>query len=299
MKILCVTPVKHLAGLFEDMEKLGDVDYFPDLKMDDFTPIDVSSYDVIFCNPNKQNYILDYKILNGFNGKIVTASTGLNHIDVEYCEKVGIQVISHTEDYDLINQLPSTAELAFGLMISLMRNIPKSMSSVSSGDWNYEKFIGNQLFGKTIGIIGHGRLGSMMNRYCDAFGMNVQIFDPPKGHNNFDVSSCDIISLHVHSTKNTIKMINDDFIESMKTESYIINTSRGEIVDEFSIVKAMKNGKLSGYAADVISDEYGNRENSIIIDSMNSGMNIIVTPHVGGMTWEGQYKAYKAAIEKI
>ena len=299
MRILCITPIKHLSGLFEYIKTFGDVDYFPDLLSDDFSSLDISSYDVIFCNPNKQNYVLNSEILHGFGGKIVTASTGLNHIDLNYCNEAGIQVVSHTKDYALINQLPSTAELAFGLMLSLMRNIPKSVLSVSSGEWNYEKCIGNQLFGKTIGIVGRGRLGTMMHNYCSAFGMNVEVYDPPKGYDNFDISSCDVITLHVHSKSDTIKMINEDFIKKMKNDSYIINTSRGEIVDEYIIVESIKNGKLSGYAADVISDEYGNREKSIIVEAMKNGLNIILTPHIGGMTWEGQHKAYKAAIDNL
>ena len=299
MKILCITPIRHLDGLFEYLKTFGDVDYFPDLNLNDFSSIDVSLYDVIFCNPNKQNYYLDSQILLGFGGKIITASTGLNHIDLDYCQDAGIEVLSHTEDYQLLNQLPSTAELAFGLMLSIMRNIPKSINSVMSGEWNYEKYMGNQLCGKTIGIVGCGRLGTMMYNYCNAFGMNIEVYDPPKGYDDFNLSSCDIVSLHVHSAPDTIKMVDNSFLEKMKSGSYIINTSRGDIVDENSIVSSLNSGHLMGYATDVISDEYGNRKNSPIINAMNLGMNVIVTPHIGGMTWEGQLKAYKGAMDKL
>ena len=86
MKILCLTPIKHLDGIYEHLETFGEVDYKPDIRNDvDFNFIDISKYDVIFCNPNKQNYKLDEYILKHFNGTILTASTGLNHIDIDYC----------------------------------------------------------------------------------------------------------------------------------------------------------------------------------------------------------------------
>jgi lactate dehydrogenase-like 2-hydroxyacid dehydrogenase len=94
-------------------------------------------------------------------------------------------------------------------------------------------------------------------------------------------------------------MINKKTLVKMKNNSYIVNTSRGEIVNEHDIVDALRSGKLKGYATDVIEDEYGNRENSPILKGIKEGLNILVTPHVGGMTWEGQQKAYKWSISKL
>ena len=83
MKILCLTPIKHLDGIYEYLETFGEVDYRPNMNDFDFSFVDMDKYDVIFCNPNKQNYKLDKDILKNFNGTILTASTGLNHIDVD------------------------------------------------------------------------------------------------------------------------------------------------------------------------------------------------------------------------
>ena len=302
MKILCLTPIKHLNGIYEYLESFGDVDYKPDIRNDvDFEFINISKYDVIFCNPNKQNYKLDEYILKHFNGTILTASTGLNHIDIDYCNEKGIKVMSHKEDMDLLNELPSTSELAFGLMLSILRNIPSSFEDVKVGGWDYDMHMGHQLNGKTIGIIGYGRLGKMMQTFCNAFGMNVKIYDPYKGFNEFDtlVNQSDIISLHVHANDETRHMINKKILVKMKNNSYIVNTSRGEIVNEHDIVDALRSGKLKGYATDVIEDEYGDRHNSPILNGVKKGLNIIVTPHVGGMTWEGQQKAYMWSISKL
>jgi D-3-phosphoglycerate dehydrogenase len=302
VKILCLTPIKHLDGIFEYLQSFGRVDYLPDSLANVIRDtLSILDYDVIFCNPNKQNYKLDEYILKNFSGTIVTASTGLNHIDMEYCENNDIKVLSLTKDYDLINDLPSTSELAFGLMCSILRNIPSGFDDVKNGGWDYDKFMGHQLKGKIIGLIGYGRLGKMMKTFCDAFGMIVKIHDPYEGYDDLDLvlKESDIISLHVHANDETRHMINKKTLVKMKNNSYIVNTSRGEIVNEHDIVDTLRSGNLKGYATDVIEDEYGNRHNSPILNGVKEGLNIIVTPHVGGMTWEGQQKAYKWAINKL
>jgi len=301
MKILCLTPIKHLHGVYDYLSSFGQVDYFPSLDHGDFAEIKMRSYDVVFCNPNKQNYYLDKSILDDFGGVVITASTGVNHIDVEYCKHAGIDVICNAKDHDLLNELPSTAELAFGLILSLLRNIPSSFDSVKNGHWNYEDYVGNQLYKKTVGVIGYGRLGKMMSNYCNAFGANVKLYDPYVGYFDLNclLSESDIITLHVHSTKETKKMVDDSFIKKMKSKSILINTARGEIVDETSVVSYLKSGHLGGYGADVITDEYGKRHKSPILSEINSDLNLIVTPHIGGMTIEGQTKAYVWTINKL
>ena len=302
MKILCLTPIKHLDGIYEYLNSFGRIDYLPDSPANMIRDtVSILNYDVIFCNPNKQNYKLDEYILKHFNGTILTASTGLNHIDIDYCDKKGIKVMSHKEDMELLNELPSTSELAFGLMSSMLRNIPSSFDDVKKGNWDYDSHMGHQLKGKTIGIIGYGRLGKMMTDYCHAFGMNTLPYDPYKFDADFELllKISDVISLHVHANDETRHMINKKTLGKMKNNSYIVNTSRGEIVNEHDIVDALRSGKLKGYATDVIEDEYGNRENSPILKGIKEGLNILVTPHVGGMTWEGQQKAYKWSISKL
>ena len=301
MKILCLTPIKHLDGIYEHLESFGSVSYTPELQKEHFESLDMSDYDIIFCNPNKQKYLLNGETLGEFGGTILTASTGLNHIDINYCGRKGIKVLSLTKDILLLRNLPSTAELAFGLMLSIMRKIPSSFEDVKVGGWDYDMFMGHQLGGKRIGVIGYGRLGKMMIRYCWGFGMMPAIYDPYKDYNDLEsvLKQSDVISLHVHATDETRHMVDKKFLDCMKKGSYIINTSRGEIVNEEDIVQSLRGGHLKGYATDVIEDEYGNRNNSPILHGVKEGLNIIVTPHVGGMTWEGQQKAYKWSIDKL
>ena len=304
MKIICITQLKHLDGVYDLLEEFGNITYVPDITKEELkSTLFETKTKYLFTNPNKQPFILDEEVLKDSNIKVInTCSTGTNHIDMKYCKENNIEVWHLARDYELINQLPSTAEHAFGLMLSLVRKIPMSFHSVRDGNWDYEPYIGRQLKGLTVGIIGYGRLGKMMETYCHAFGMTVKIHDPYEGYDDLDLvlRESDVISLHVHVTGKTVGMINGNTIKRMKKKPYLINTSRGEIVYEKKVIEAIEEGKLSGYATDVITDEFGNIHNSKLVEfSMNPTNNVIITPHVGGMTWEGQTKAYKWAINKF
>ena len=302
-KILCITPVKHLSGVFELFDLYGEVIYEPNIKKEELKKIlRDSKIDRIFTNPNKQGFILDESLLADSSVKIInTCSTGTNHIDMKYCSDNGIKVWSLTKDMDLINQLPSTSELAFGLMCSLFRKIGAGFDDVKNGRWNYEPFIGKQIKDSSIGIIGFGRLGKIMKNYCDAFGMATYIYDPYEGHHDIDalLQNAEAISLHVHVTDETRDMVGSGFLARMKKGSYLINTARGELVDENAIIQSIKLGHLAGYATDVIRDEFSDAQSSNLIEYSKENSSVLITPHVGGMTWEGQAKAYKWAISKF
>ena len=307
MKIAVITPIKHLKGITNLLESKGQIFYLEEGTKNQVRNLLLSNHiDTILCNPNQQTYKIDKELLEGTNIKLInTCSTGMNHIDQKYCRSQNITIYSLTRDMELINNLPSTSELAFGLMLSLLRNIPKCNNHVSKYYWDYTQFMGRQVKDLKIGIIGYGRLGKMMEKYCKAFDAQVTIYDPyifpnqtKKSLENMFVN-CDVISLHVHVTNETKYMINKKLLGLSKKDLYIINTSRGEIVNENNIVEALKNKKLSGYGTDVVEHEFSNLKDSPIIKAMNKGENIIVTPHIGGMTIEGQTKAYKWSISKL
>ena len=305
--IAVITPVSHLDGVIELLESKGKVFLYEDAPKDKvrwvLQDLDI---DIIICNPNQQTYKIDKELLEGTKVKLInTCSTGMNHIDVNYCKEHNIEIYSLTTDMELINDLPSTSELAFGLMMSLLRKIPQTQEHVSNYGWDYTQFMGRQVKDLKIGIVGYGRLGKMMYNFCKAFGANVTIYDPyvflhyKEERLEYIFSECDVISLHVHVTDETKYMIDKKLLGLMKKNSYIINTSRGEIVNERDIVSALKNETLGGYATDVVENEFDDLNDSPIIKAMNEGQNIIVTPHIGGMTIEGQTKAYKWAINKF
>ena len=314
MKIAVITPIRHINGVLDILHTKGDVFLHETASKSEVRKLLLKEdIDTIICNPNQQTYKIDYELLNGTNVTLInTCSTGMNHIDQEYCNSNNIKIYSLTKDYELIKQLPSTAELAFGLMLSLLRNITNANQHVSEYKWDYTNFIGRQIKGLNIGIIGYGRLGKMMFDYCNAFGAKVKVYDPYKKQNFSDsfllnyystleqlFKTSDVISLHVHVTKETKYMVDRNLLGLCKNNPYIINTSRGEIVHEADIVDALDINLISGYGTDVIENEFDDLTKSPIISAMNNNRNIIVTPHIGGMTKEGQMKAYIWAINKL
>ena len=158
-KLLVITPVKHIGNVFKDLNKHFNLKYLPDPNEDDVLNI-IDQFDYIFTNPNKSKIFLGPKILaSASNLKVIcTASTGINHIDINYINSKSIKLISLTEQREVINTISSTAEHAFALTLSSIRNIPSSFKDVKAGRWDYEKFIGRQIDKLTFGVIGYGRL---------------------------------------------------------------------------------------------------------------------------------------------
>lgn len=305
-KLICITPIKHIDGLYEFFNKNFTFFYKPNISKINLKSLLLrSDIQIIFCNPNKQKFLLDKDILMSTSIKIInTASTGTDHIDINYCKLKGIKILSLKKDLQLIKQLPSTAELAFGIMLNLMRNISISSKSVSKGEWDYEKFIGYQLKGKKIGIIGYGRLGKLMASYCNSFGMEVFIYDKyikSRKYKNISLKkiyqTCEIISIHVHLNAETKYMISN--FKELKKRPFIINTSRGAIVDENELVKAIKKDLIKGYGCDVLENEILGIKNNLVYKLSKKNSKILITPHIGGMTFEGQQKAYFYAANKL
>ena len=309
MKTICNTPIKHLEGVYDKLNLITNLTYLPNVNKNEIKKILFEkSFEYLFTNPNKQHFLLDEDILGDSNIKVInTCSTGLNHIDLKYCEDNNIDVWSLKTDYELINNLPSTSELAFGLMMSLLRFIPTSFHSVKDGNWDYEPYVGHQIKGKTIGVIGYGRLGKIMCRLFDGWGVDTFVYDPYV-HVEKDLGvdlntlldESDVIFLHTHVTDETRGMVDEEFLSYMKEGSYLINTARGELVEEEAIIESIECGHLKGYGTDVIKDEFGDVQNSKLVEfSMNPNNNVVITPHIGGMTIEGQTKAYYWAVNKF
>ncbi len=232
---------------------------------------------------------------------IATATTGLDHIDVSYAAQRGIAVVSLRDDVDFLRTITGTAELAWGLLLSLTRCIPFAFDDVKNGRWDREKFRGHSLHGKTLGIVGAGRLGSMMAKYGYAFGMRVVFADPgvdalatPSEKCTFPelLQESDVVSIHVHLDGSTKHMFDTEQFSAMKSTAYLINTARGEIVNEAALIKALDAKRLAGYAADVLADELAFDVASVmgnpLVSYATSHKNCIVVPHIGGMTVESR-----------
>ena len=308
--ILVITPVKHINGVVDKLRGIGHTTFIDDPIEKDLKKI-ISSYNIIFTNPNKSKIFLGENILkHASNLKIIcTASTGTNHIDLNYAKGKNISVISLTEERHIINKISSTAEHAFSLTMASIRHLIHAHDHVMSDKWDYEHFIGRQMDGLTIGIIGYGRLGSLYAKYCKAFGSKIIAYDPYKsikeeGIRQFeDINDVflhsDVISLHVHVSKETTKMINASSFQSMKSSVVIINTSRGEVINEVDLVSFLSENKLSRIATDVLSNEILDRTNSPLLNYAKKNKQVLITPHIGGMTKEAQEIAYNHAADLI
>lgn len=224
---------------------------------------------------------------------IATPATGTDHIDLMEAKKRGIMVISLKGETTFLKTITPTAELALGLMIALIRKVLPAHADVIRGNWNRNAFAGHTLAGKTLGIVGYGRLGSMMAAYGKGLGMKVIFTDPNvKGGVNLAalLKTSDVVSLHVHLSESTMHMIGKNEIAKMKTGAILLNTARGAIVDEKSVIAALRKKKLGGYGADVLEGEtaFGRKAKSPLIAYAKAHKNVILTPHIGGNTVEAR-----------
>jgi len=229
---------------------------------------------------------------------LVSATTGHDHIDLQAISKRNIKLVSLRGEDDFLQTIPSTAEHTWALLLALLRNIPQADRHVEAGNWERDLFRGHQLKHKTIGIIGLGRTGLKVAKYAEAFEMQVCYYDPYVENNDYKkidqlhaLFACsDIISIHVHLNEQTQNMVNSACFAHLNKAIYLINTSRGKVWDEAAIVENLKQNKIKGIATDVLATELNNIEESPLWEAKKDGFNVIITPHLGGATFEAMWQ---------
>lgn len=310
-KILNTIGSKCTTRAKEVLSSLGEVDYLDLNQIELLSKIELYNILVVGLGLNIDKAVLD----KADNLKIIaTATTGLDHIDVGYAKSKGMEVVSLRGETEFLNTITSTAELAFGLMIDLLRLTHHAFFDVKNYHWDRESFRGHSLLGQTLGIVGLGRLGIAMARYANAFGMKVLACDPNLDDNVFIDNNChkvsfddlvkesDVISIHVHLDKDTENMFNQKIFQQMKNSAYLINTARGKIVNEQDLLKSLENKQLAGYATDVLADELNfDKEfiNHPLVEYAKTHNNFIIVPHIGGMTHESREATDIFIAEKI
>lgn len=227
---------------------------------------------------------------------ILTATTGLDHIDIDYFESCGGQVISLKGETNFLNSIPSTAEHSWALLLALLKRIPSSFNDVQFGNWNRDNFKGNNLFGKKIGILGLGRVGKQVANFAQVFGMEVGYFDTASqvnSHKKFSnpeemFSWADVISIHIPYDAENENFVNQELLQNCKEHAVLINTSRGNIWDEKFVGELLEQKKIFGIATDVLQDEFNKEslKHNSLIQLANKGYNSIITPHIAGATYE-------------
>ncbi len=220
---------------------------------------------------------------------IVRAGIGLDNIDVAAAQEKGIQVANTPAATSI-----SVAEHTFGLMLATVRNHGRANLSMKEHKWEKKILSGTELYGKTLGIIGIGRIGQELAKRALAFGMKVIAYDVIDVKTDLDVkqvsleeliAQADIITLHVPLTEKTKHLISDAEFEKMKDGVIIINVSRGGTLDEEALLRALESGKIRAAALDVYEKEPP--DDFSLIDHPN----VIATPHIGAAAKEGQKRA--------
>jgi len=230
------------------------------------------------------------------------AGVGLDNVDVVAATESGI-VVTSTPDQNAI----SVAELAIGLMLSLARMIPAADQDTRAGNWNRQRFVATELYGKTFGIIGAGRIGYLTARRAQALGMKILAYDPFLSRDNILLSElnaelvsleevlcrADVVSCHLPSTPRTAGMLNAALFGKMKSSAIFLNTSRGEVVVEEDLAAALRSGTIAGAALDVRDKEPPKP------GLFEETPNLILTPHIAAFTKEAQGRVTRAICEDV
>ena len=242
---------------------------------------------------------------------IVTATTGLNHIDVDEARRRGIRVVSLRGEGDLLRDVRATAEHTLAVLLALLRRIPAAVTHVRGGGWNRDLFRGHEVFGKTVGVVGYGRLGRLVARSLAGLGARVLVADPHVEAEAIEpemqllslddvLRQGDIITVHVAYSPATHDLFGDRAFSLMKEGSWFVNTSRGELVNEAALLAALRSGRIAGAALDVIADEHsGELPNRPLIQYARDHDTLLVTPHIGGCTVESMAKTELFMAERL
>lgn len=308
-KLLIATDITNINGLGDKLADAFDVTYLPSFTTEDVCAVP-SDIEAIFTNPNNSKVYFGEEALRNFKSikYLVTASTGTIHIDKEYCTRSNIKVISITKSINVLEKITSTAELAFLLTLSAIRHYDLSRRSVDDLEWDYSPFIGRQMNSLTVGVLGFGRLGKMYASYCRAFGAQVLVCDPYQrdsvaaaGYTHVDLTKMfgqsDLVSVHIHAEEHNIGLIDETLLSEISKQFVLVNTSRGEIVNEAAILRKAHSDPGFRYFSDVIKEEHLGVAKADLRKSSLYGTQIFLTPHCGGMTSDARVIAYHHAAD--
>lgn len=232
---------------------------------------------------------------------VITATSGFDHIDLEATQKWGITVMNTPNA-----NRESAAQLTLTLMLALNHRLLEAHRLTKSGLWRQESVLGTELADKIWGLVGVGRIGSRVAELAKAFKMNLIAYDPYLSDDTFGtyqikrvsyeelLKLSDVISFHVPKTKETHKMLNASHFEYINRDVFLVNTSRGTVIDEDSLVKALENRWIRGVALDVFEKEPLPRTSKLL-----NFPEVLLTPHVGAYTEDAFQRASEDAVLKL
>ncbi|MFY9587713.1 MAG: phosphoglycerate dehydrogenase [Actinomycetota bacterium] len=297
MKVLVAEPIAE-PGL-DRLRGEVTVDVKTDLTREQLLDV-IGSYDALIIRSQTK---ADAELIEKApNLKVIgRAGIGLDNVDVDAATRHGIVVVNAPQSNVL-----SAAEHTIALLLSQARNIPTASATVKAGGWERERFEGVELHGKTLSILGLGRIGTLVAQRALAFGMRVVAFDPyvakaRAGQMGVELASsleealraADFVTIHLPKTSETAALIGAEQLALLKPTARIVNTSRGGIVDEAALADAIKGGRLAGAALDVFAKEPPGASPLFELDQ------VVLTPHLGASTEEAQSKAGASIAEQV
>lgn len=299
MKVLITDKINEKAKNIVDETAEGVI--LPTLSEDELCAV-IGEYDALMVR--SQTKVTAKVIEAGKNLKIIgRAGVGVDNIDLEAATANGVIVVNSPD-----GNTHAAAEHTVALMLAMSRNIAKAATSTKQGLWERSKFTGHEVFGKTLGLIGFGKIGHHVAEAAKAMGMKILVFDPyttkevvekfgAKYIDNLDNlwSECDYITVHVPKTKETMHMINKDTIAKMKKGVRLINCARGGIINEADLAEALENGHVAQAALDVFETEPNIADSPLV----KTTGDILLTPHLGASTEEAQLKVAEDVAEQI
>ncbi|HON17637.1 MAG TPA: NAD(P)-dependent oxidoreductase [Salinivirgaceae bacterium] len=305
MKVLFVDTTHPL--LRQLLEQAGfECEYFPFTKKEEYLPI-IANYDGIII---RSKFYIDADFLGQakrlkFIGRV---GSGLENIDLEAAKKLRIQCINSPE-----GNRDAVGEHALSMLLSLFNNISRANQQIRNGIWLREDNRGIELKGKCVGIIGFGNTGSAFAEKLLGFGCRILAYDKYKSYyapfyvSETDLatiqSTCDVISFHVPYNSETHYMVNEQFLHNCRQGVYIINTSRGKVINTRHLLNAINSGKVAGACLDVFEFESVSFETVLQTDDtfreLLKSEKVILTPHIAGWTYESNLRLSEVLARKI
>jgi D-3-phosphoglycerate dehydrogenase / 2-oxoglutarate reductase len=297
-KVLVSDPIDQ-AGI-DILSQVAQVDVNTGLSAAELVAI-IPEYDALMIRSGTQ---VTKEIIEAGNLlKIIgRAGVGVDNVDVPTATRKGIVVVNSPEGNTI-----AAAEHAIAMMLSMSRHIPEANASVKGGKWERNRFLGVEVYKKTLGIVGLGKIGSHLATAAKAMGMKLLAYDPFISTERADQLGCrlvelellmresDYITLHIPKTPETLHLINAEVLSKMKPTARIINCARGGIIDEAALAEAIKAGKIAGAALDVYEHEPLEADSPL----RSVGQNIVLTPHLGASTAEAQVNVAIDVAEQI
>ena len=303
-RVLVTDPI-HPSGLEALREAGVQVDYRPGISHGELVA-SVGRYDALVVRGRTR---VDGAVIEAGRGRlkaICRAGVGLDNIDLEAARSAGVEVFNTPEA-----PTEAVAELAVALMLALARSIPRADKDLKGGRWSKKELMGWELRGKTLGIIGFGRIGQRVAEICHALGMRIIAYRrtrPPgieevlartgakmAGSLEEVLREADVITIHVPLTPETRHMIGRRELSLVKEGAVIVNTSRGGVIDEEALYEALVGGRLAGAALDVFEEE----PPTGLSLRLASLPNVVATPHIGAQTEEAQRAASELAAQRL